>query len=257
MLSRENLLFYPELPHPRTAMFKICRRMHYLCSNVPSECQSVGFKWKDATKFVLDPLIFPYLSHIRMFNTGCVDISKRAVFRAYRTVFHNELEVDPLTFSGQVVCKSNRNAAHDGVVLNAPLEYANPDKTYSILIRNTEAGEVVDFRVPLMVRHIPFVYVKRRPISQRFSNRNSLVSLVPADEAFSNAEIAKLLAMARCLGVEYGELDVLRDACTGKIYVVDVNNTPFGPPNGLPQAACDEALEILCQTFHRAFVVGE
>jgi hypothetical protein len=33
------------------------------------------------------------------------------------------------------------------------------------------------------------------------------------------------------MGLDYGELDVLRDADDGRLYVVDVNTTPFGPVN--------------------------
>jgi len=32
------------------------------------------------------------------------------------------------------------------------------------------------------------------------------------------------------MALDYGELDVLRNKNDGKIYIVDVNNTPQGPP---------------------------
>jgi hypothetical protein len=32
------------------------------------------------------------------------------------------------------------------------------------------------------------------------------------------------------MGLDYGELDAVRDAASGRLYVLDVNNTPFGPP---------------------------
>lgn len=34
----------------------------------------------------------------------------------------------------------------------------------------------------------------------------------------------------RIMGLDYGELDVLRDTEDGKLYVADVNNTPWDPP---------------------------
>lgn len=50
----------------------------------------------------------------------------------------------------------------------------------------------------------------------------------PAD-IFSAAELAQLLDFGARIGLEYGELDVLRDRDSGRIYVVDVNRTPYGP----------------------------
>lgn len=43
-------------------------------------------------------------------------------------------------------------------------------------------------------------------------------------------EAELLLRLCRALGLDYGELDVLRDVEDGKLYVVDVNNTPWAPP---------------------------
>jgi hypothetical protein len=37
------------------------------------------------------------------------------------------------------------------------------------------------------------------------------------------------------IALHYGELGILRNREGGKIYVVDVNKTPFGPPVGIPR----------------------
>jgi hypothetical protein len=56
--------------------------------------------------------------------------------------------------------------------------------------------------------------------------------------------------MARKMGIDYGEFDILRDK-DGRIYVVDVNNTPWGPPNGLPEFESNIALKRLVKSFDR------
>jgi hypothetical protein len=62
-------------------------------------------------------------------------------------------------------------------------------------------------------------------------------------------ELEQILYLARKMGVDYGEFDVLRDK-DKRIYVVDVNNTPAGPPNGLPEGEVKAALERLVKSFY-------
>ena len=54
--------------------------------------------------------------------------------------------------------------------------------------------------------------------------------------------------LTKKMSVDYGELDVLRDK-DGRIYVVDVNNTPAGPPKKLPNQACRIALKRMSKSF--------
>ena len=56
--------------------------------------------------------------------------------------------------------------------------------------------------------------------------------------------------VARKLGIDYGEFDVLRDK-DRRIYVVDANNTPYGPPNELSEGDCTRALVLLANEFVR------
>jgi len=46
----------------------------------------------------------------------------------------------------------------------------------------------------------------------------------------SEEEADRVQRFCRGMGLDYGELDAVRDASSGRLYVVDVNNTPFGPP---------------------------
>ena len=63
--------------------------------------------------------------------------------------------------------------------------------------------------------------------------------------------------------VEYAELDVLRNRDNGKIYVVDVNDTPGAPPGHrrlsegidvFEQGGRQEAVEKLAVAFYEQFV---
>lgn len=254
MNRNKTVLFYPEIPHQRTIMSKICQVLGYACLNRLEEDYLLGFKWKDYTYYTLESEVIPLISHLKIFNSQCADISKNYVYKAYSLIFGNGLAVDPLTFFGSLVCKSNRNAAHDGVILQGPLAEVDPEKSYSILIDNSDGTDVIDYRVPVFLDKMPVVYVKRRKQAIRFSNKNLSVFLIAPEEVFSADEICNLFAFAREIGMEYGELDVLRDRNSGHIYVVDANNTPFGPPNGLSDEDASRLLKLLCCCFEETFI---
>src|SRR5262249_1485320 len=157
-------------------------------------------------------------------------------------------------YHGPMVEKSNVNYAHDGRVVEGPLgvDAVRPERVYQKAIDNRIGadGLVLDHRVVVHGEEVPLVYLKYRPEATRFSAKNGRVELKEADALVSEEELARLKEMARRMGVDYGEMDVLRDT-DHRIYVVDVNNTPAGPPNGLPLAECRRALGLLAASYTR------
>jgi hypothetical protein len=101
---------------------------------------------------------------------------------------------------------------------------------------------VVDIRVPVVGGEMPFVYLKYRPLGDRFRNANSRVEVAPTGRVLSLGERERIRAFCRLIGLDLGELDVLRDAADGRIYVVDVNHMPFGPPRPMRPADASRAL---------------
>lgn len=184
-------------------------------------------------------------------NLGCRDISKNKIGQLNLQVFGYELDVDPTTHTGDLVIKSNNNATHDGVVVRGPVSPASvsEDKVYGVAIDNTDGDWVVDFRVPYIRGFCGFFYEKRRPRISRFSNINSKVRMRDIAEEVSSEELNRLEAFCHALRADYGELDVIRDKKTGKIYVVDFANTPAGPPNGLKRNLAFVAVERMSVSF--------
>ena len=181
------------------------------------------------------------------------DVSKRNVERVFAEVFGYALAVDPTTHAGPCVAKSDRrNSAHDGRVIDCPIAEADPELAYERLVDNRleEAG-FLDLRVPVVGGVIPFVYRKHRPLHDRFSNTNLWVGLAAAEEVFSGGERELLRAFCGAMGLDLGELDVLRDAADGRIYVVDVNPTAWGPPRPLRTADASRAVRAYAAAFVR------
>jgi hypothetical protein len=189
-----------------------------------------------------------------VFNGRHVDNQKTRVAAAWAVAAQYELAVDPTIYEGEMVEKSDNNATHDGRVVRGPV---SPDeiavgKVYQRLIDNSDDEEVVDLRVPLYRGRVPFVYIKRRPLNDRFSNTNTSVEIRETAEIFSNDELQALARFAWEAGLDFGEADVLRDKATGRIYVVDSTNGPAGPPNGLPPEQARQALMRLAKSIDEA-----
>jgi hypothetical protein len=187
-------------------------------------------------------------------NAGADDESKRKVERVFARTFGYELAVDPTTHRDLCVAKSDQlNGAHDGRILQGPIPVADPALSYQRLIDNrVDPATVLDLRVPIVGGEIPFVYRKYRPLHDRFSNANATVRVACPDDVLSPAERERLGTFARAMGLELGgELDVLRDAGDGRIYVVDVNWTSWGPPRPMRTAEAVGAVRAYAAALAR------
>lgn len=179
---------------------------------------------------------------------------KTTVQETWETVAGYALAVDPTVYEGPMVEKSDANATHDGRIVIGPVQTQREGYVYQRLLDNVVESddgvrEAVDLRTPLYGGRAPLVYVKRRPLADRFSNTNTSVELLEPAALFSEAELDLLARFARAMGLDYGEVDVLRDSVDGRIFVVDSTQGPSGPPNGLPASQAHEAVFRLAKAF--------
>ena len=233
---RKRILFYPSLPGPGFIPYKLCLHLGYAITNDPTAAHHASIKWKNATYAPNDEVITAHVAEGTMLNATLTDISKRHVMDAFERTFGYALRVNPHTFTGQIVRKSDLNATHDGVILQGPLPITatqgEDSYVYQRLVNNVEKGRAQDLRVPIMGDRIPFVRIKYRPVEKRFDYAGQSQigdEIRSTKEVFSSDERNRILDLCRAMGLDYGELDVLRDNGDRRIYVVDVNNTPTGP----------------------------
>jgi hypothetical protein len=71
---------------------------------------------------------------------------------------------------------------------------------------------------------------------------------------FSPEEIRLMVRVTHSMGIELGDLDVLRDPNDGRIFVVDVNSTPYGAIQGVSSEERLLVIEKLADAFERAFL---
>ena len=56
------------------------------------------------------------------------------------------------------------------------------------------------------------------------------------------------------MGRDWGGVDILRDAKTGRLYIVDVNKTDMGPPLALPLRHKLRAVKTLGLALRKAVI---
>lgn len=192
----------------------------------------------------------------RLVNFGCTDVSKSNVSRACAAAFGYPLAVDPATHVGPAVEKSEINAAHDGRIVQCPTP-ALPGRVYQRVIdnRGLDPDLVDDLRTCTVGGKAACVFIKRRPVTKRFLNTNTEVSLRAPEDVFTPAELEQISAFTREIGLDWGGVDVLRDRADGRLYIVDANKTDMGPPISLNLPDKLKATRMLAEAF-RAYVRG-
>ncbi len=262
--KRKKILFYPEKPKPIFVLYKILLYLGYTITDDYSKYCHLAIKWRNA--FDGDPFLPDEKPLDRfakswpnntMINYKCNDVSKMRVGEVFQDIFGYSLSVDPEKFTGDCVMKSNWNGLHVGQIIKCPVKENKEGFVYEKLIRNElENGFVEDIRVPIFRKIIPFVYLKYRPVNQRLVDRshaNKKVVITEAHDKLSSMEIQKILEFCEKIGLDYGEIDVLRDKYDGKIYIIDVNNNPAGPPAPISEKDEKTAIIRLAKAFEQAF----
>lgn len=214
----------PTLPTRWHALWLITRYLGIRLTTRPEEAR-IGCIHEDQTWVAprVDRTGWP----ATVLNARCLDISKRRVADVSREVLGYSCHVDPTFQHGPIVKKSDANGLHDGVIIDGPIARAHPACVYQKVIDNTcDDGTVVDYRVSIMGNLIPFALIKRRSVECRFDGPRSRFEVVDSSSLFSEKELNQILEIAHRMGLEIGEVDVLRDREDFRIHVIDVNKTP-------------------------------
>lgn len=234
----------PDLPSRRTTLYKVCRHLGWELTNCsrPDHRVVLYLRFEDATEKATPlPTSFPPDA----WNARCTDIGKSTLDAHHQAIWGYGLKLDPLTHQGPLLEKGNGNALHDGRIVQGPLasDDLQPDKVYQRIVDNRAPdGRPVDLRLVWLKGSTPVLYHKYKSESARFTNETVEVTCAHAAEEFSEQESAQISALMAQLGVDWAELDILRDRNDGRIYVVDINPTPWGPPAQLPAEEAQRAV---------------
>jgi hypothetical protein len=237
--------FYPMRPGPNATIATVLARLPARIGHSRSG-GALRFAWDTGTTSPSSSLQNLAADAI---NRRCLDISKGHVDRTWAQVAGYSISVDPLTTHGPIVEKPEQNGRHAGRVVEGPLTRRAPGMVYQRLVESlTEDGRIVQLRVVVIGSQIVFVYGKWRPYGHWFKGTD-LTLPQPTEEMLSADEQSLVLRFSSAMGIEYGELDALRDR-DGRLYVVDANRTPV-LPKGLPREAADEAFGLQAEALRR------
>lgn len=229
------VLVHPDWPSKRASIMAYADALKWVVTNRPNTPEL--FKGATVLKLAFDDRTEKRHAQPGFWNGHCLDISKSTLDRHHHAVFDYGVNVDPTTHVGLMLEKSEGNAVHDGREIKGPID-ANQikgDKIYQRIIDNrTETGLFEDLRVVVIHGEVPLVYRKRKTGEVRYTNETAEVDLVESSKTvLSGSEIDQIASLSAKMCAEFAELDVLRDRQDGRIYCVDLNPTPYGPPSGL------------------------
>ncbi|WP_207801792.1 hypothetical protein [Phenylobacterium hankyongense] len=214
--------FAPHTPRPWYLVWAAMAWAGVRIASSPDKADA-AFAFEDATwsERQVPPLL-------PAFNFRCPDISKSRVAAVFEAVFGYPLAVDPATWSGEAVEKSELNGAHDGRIVSCPTA-RRAGQHYQRLIDTTDDACAYDLRTACVGGAPVAVWIKRKPSDNRFSIHNLSVTLQTPAEVFSPEEIARITRFLAAMHIDWAGLDILRDRHSGRIYIVDVNKTDVGP----------------------------
>ena len=249
--KRKVILFYPENPRMWHILYLICKSLGYSMTNDPNAHFDIAMAFKDTTVRAKDPALEDLNKKYAVLNGHCDDISKARVNKVFAESFGYGTTIDPRTHQGVYVKKIDTNGLHVADLMDAPSE---PEEGYvyqKLIDSQVDNDSVLDIRTFIFGDTIPFTLYRKHSVHDRFRDDTIVASRVDTDTAFTKEEQASIIKFCKAFGLDYGELDILRDNKDGKIYVVDVNNTPSGPRPGVHMSK--EDYKLFVAELSRAF----
>jgi len=249
-----NVLFLPEYPDKEFyTIVAIFMRLGYFASNDPDSAFDFGFSWKDSTWLEPIPVLEQVAKQKPVLNLNCRDISKRKVEAVFSRVFGYSTFVDPTEGTGPIVQKYDENAS-GGFVVERPLKQIDPKFIYQKLLDSSRGNAMVEYRVPVVPGSIPLVYTEYKDIpTDRIKTAKQSIEIGEPSDIFSPQELKDIGEFCSGIGLDFGELDIIRANNDGKIYILDANKTPggFGMFNKVnwTHAQRQQAIERLAEAF--------
>lgn len=152
-------------------------------------------------------------------NRHCRNLSKSHVETCFKETFGYRSFVPP-NERGKKVIKSEQNAVHDGRIVEEPYTL----KDGEICQRFIDTG-LIEHRPVIVWGEVVCVLVKEK--YSTFGNGAKKFSTKPPD-ILSQSTRERIKNFCGLLGMDYGELDMLKDRKDGRWYIVDANQCPGG-----------------------------
>ncbi len=253
-----NVIVHPHYPSRKSTIYHICRELGLQVTNRVEKKAVLGVFYEYTTfKKEFDALQSRAKEGLQVLNLGSLDISKNFVDEIHQQVFGYSTRIDPTKYQGRCVRKSDINALHDGIILDCPIITAEQGFIYQILIDNkNDQGLFEDIRIAIIGQELPIAYLKFRNSEQQFGHKSS-AELTTVEEVLSPEEIEKVKEFVKTSKIDFAEIDILRDKKDGRIYVIDVNDTPQSARDNVSKEELTKNIRILTAAFERQFLASK
>ncbi len=250
--TRRTICFLPTKPGPEYMIRHVCALLGYRTVASMDEPSDLVVKWVDDT--------FPSPSHTlralatkgRVVNLGVTDISKTRIGRLMEEVFGYSATVDPTSYRGVAIKKSNLNAMDMEEIVECPLSMAEVDggAIYQEILGESPDGRIVEHRIACIDGR-PVAAVERlRDPERRFEFESSTLSVARLSDVMDPEELRLVGKFTRRIGLDYGDLDTMRDG-QGRLHVLDVNPTPWNQMIGDDPTPAGPALLDMARALER------
>jgi hypothetical protein len=260
-LTPLKVYVYGNYPHfQKSTIYFMLRKAGVEMSNKLIGKYDVGIYWDprmDINKQT--PKLKQNGKKIKLINLFLVDTAKGFVAESFENHFGYGYKVDPSTFKGYCISKHNGNGTKSCFFLKCPID-ANDifkDHSYQQIIDYTDKNDpntLYELRIPIVGGIIPCVLFKTRNRGLRFTSKNRSIQIVNPLKYLTEQECHKIITYCRYIGLEMGEIDVLRSHEDGRIYIIDVNNTSWWPPNKLGDIDRNIVLNLIWNAFLESFI---
>jgi hypothetical protein len=224
------IFFYPQLPGWKTSIHKILMHAGIGVTDDPDDSFDIAIYWEDRTFRNRRQQLEAIKDSVKIINYNCTDISKEKVEEVFEKIFGYNLRVSPES-GGRILRKSNFNGMHDGEIIRGPVAEKEEGVVYERLLNNQlDNGLFEDIRLPYFNGIIPLISLRYHSKRGRF-NTIQKATLAKVEKHLSREELQLIHRFCVKLGLEYGELDLIRDRNDQRLYIVDANPTPTVPPS--------------------------
>lgn len=204
-------------------------------------------------------------------NNKLTNIKKDHIDDVFTDVFGYSLRVNPTTHRGICVKRSSQNALHQGELIQCPIKPWEVDmvprtsgtgvthyRIYTRLIDTRIDQDIIrDFRVVVMGYDPVFLFEKHmsskgvfHPVKGGYYKTYGYVSLSPS---FTQEEIDKIREFIIKANVDFGEIDILKSAYDGRIYICDINDIPGGVIFNTMDDG-DETIKYLAEKYKQTYL---
>ena len=260
-LTPLKVYIYGNYPHfQKSTTYFMLRKAGVQISNKLNGKYDIGIYWDprmDINKQT--PKLRQNGKKIKLINLFLIDTAKGFVAESFESHFGYGYKVDPTTFNGYCISKHNGNGTKSCFFLKCPIE-ANDifkDHSYQQIIDYTDKKDpdtLYELRIPIVGGIIPCILFKTRNRGLRFTSKNRSIQIVNPLKYLTEEECNKIITYCRYIGLEMGEIDVLRSREDGQIYIIDVNNTSWWPPNKLGDVDRNIVLNLIWNAFLESFL---